>query len=110
VVHHLEDVLTALAFDAPQLQRFRDASTMASWFKLQLSVRIPGGRGVGSVEAALRDVLPRPPSSAAATLTDGERERHALYHVQKKHATASGVLILHHDINALVLIRIGDYD
>lgn len=115
-LHHLEDVLAALAFDAPQLQRFRDASTMASWFKLQLSVRIHGGRSVGSVEAALRNVLPRPPSSAA-TLTDrsspdGERERslHALYHVQKKHATASGVLILHHDINALVLIRIGDYD
>jgi len=45
-------------------------------------------------------------------LLDGEREQllHALYHVQKKHATASGVLIPHHNINALVLIRIGDYE
>ena len=43
-------------------------------------------------------------------MLDGEREQllHALYHVQKKHATASGVLIPHHNIN--VLIRIGDYE
>jgi hypothetical protein len=109
-VHCLEDVLTGLDFGAPDLQRFKDANTVAVWFELQLSTRIRADRGdvKKSIRASLDTLLPQsmPPAS-----TSGGLRSWILYHVQKRHdPSESGVLILRHDVNALVFIRLGDFD
>lgn len=94
-----------LGLAQPQVRPFRDEDAARLWFRTQFLMR-HNCTSADDVVAALSALF-----SSVSHLTSSSGHRlHSLYYVQKKHDTKIGIAMLHHDINALVLVCIGDYD
>lgn len=100
----LEDILEAVGFTQPEMRRFRDATAAEGWFSAQITARYHVN-STSQVNEALRALYPTSVSGGPAFT-----HSNTLYHAQKKHETGSGILIVHHKINALVFVQIGDFD